>query len=369
MRFLVITSAPTLKTENGYEAYGPYVYEMDIWFKYAKEITILCPTSYPTDFFIKPFENQSINIIKAPYLETKTITGVLSLIWKIPFILFIITREMIRADHIHLRCPGNISLLGAVIQVFFPKKKKTAKYAGNWDPKSKQPLSYRFQKWILSNTILTKKIKVLVYGEWPGQTKNILPFFTASYWKSEMEEVIQREYDKKLIFLFIGTLSKGKRPLLTLQIIHELLKRGINCKLDVYGDGEQKEILIDFIKKNNLHTAIELHGNKNKEVVKAQLQKAHFLILPSVSEGWPKVIAEAMFWGCMPISNSVSCIPWMLGEDERGVLIPSDLDEIVNTLISEVNDTTRLQNKSNAAVKWSRKYTLDLFENKIKQIM
>ena len=36
------------------------------------------------------------------------------------------------ADHIHLRCPGNIGLLGCIVQIAFPKKVKTVKYAGNW---------------------------------------------------------------------------------------------------------------------------------------------------------------------------------------------------------------------------------------------
>ena len=70
-----------------------------------------------------------------------------------------------------------MGLIGAIVNILFPNKQKTAKYAGNWDPKSKQPWSYRLQKWILSNTFLTKNMQVLVYGEWPNQTKNIKPFF------------------------------------------------------------------------------------------------------------------------------------------------------------------------------------------------
>ncbi len=88
---------------------------------------------------------------------------------------------MKQVNHIHLRCPGNVGLLGCIVQVFFPSKIKTAKYAGNWDPKSKQPIAYKLQKWILSNTLLSKKIKVLVYGEWLKQTKNIKTIFRNFY--------------------------------------------------------------------------------------------------------------------------------------------------------------------------------------------
>ena len=101
--------------------------------------------------------------------------------------LGIIYKAMQQADHIHLRCPGNMGLLAAVVQICFPKKKKTAKYAGNWDPKAKQPFTYKMQRWLLSNTFLTKNMQVLVYGEWPKQTSNIKPFFTATYSAKEIQ--------------------------------------------------------------------------------------------------------------------------------------------------------------------------------------
>ena len=113
------------------------------------------------------------------------------------------------ADHIHLRCPGNVGLLGSLVQVFFPSKPKTAKYAGNWDPKAKQPLSYKIQKWLLSNTLLTKNMTVLVYGEWPNQTKNIKSFFTATYREADKKEIQIRKLEADIQFVFVGTLSVG----------------------------------------------------------------------------------------------------------------------------------------------------------------
>jgi len=50
------------------------------------------------------------------------------------------------ANHIHLRCPGNIGLLACLIQILFPNTPKTSKYAGNWDPNAKQPFTYKIQK-------------------------------------------------------------------------------------------------------------------------------------------------------------------------------------------------------------------------------
>ena len=81
-------------------------------------------------------------------------------IFVIPIIVCKIFKVCFWADHIHLRCPGNIGLLGVLVQVFFPKKIKTVKYAGNWDPNSKQPKTYILQKKILSNTCAVVVVQV-----------------------------------------------------------------------------------------------------------------------------------------------------------------------------------------------------------------
>lgn len=277
---------------------------------------------------------------------------------------------MKQADHIHLRCPGNMGLLGCVVQILFPLKPKTAKYAGNWDPKSKQPWSYKLQKWLLNNTFLTKNIQVLVYGNWPNQTKNIKSFFTASYYKSEIESLYIRNYTKPLHFCFVGSLSPGKRPELALKFVEELRHQGTDAVLHVYGDGALKENFQKNIREKKAEDWAFMYGNQPKQQIKKALQYSHFLILPSQSEGWPKAVAEAMFWGCIPIATSVSCIPWMLGYGERGFLIePQHLKTQLKDFKTLQKKPKALEEKSKKAAEWSRQYTLDDFEIAISKLM
>ena len=273
-----------------------------------------------------------------------------------------------KADHIHLRCPGNIGLLGCCVQILFPKKNKTAKFAGNWDPKAMQPLSYRFQKWILSNTVLTKNIKVLIYGKWEQQSKNIVPFFTATYKNSETEIPIERNFKNALNFTFVGSLVKGKRPLLAIKIVEALNKQGYDARLDIFGEGVLKTELENYISKNKLETIVRFHGNQSKEQVKAALQNAHFLILPSKSEGWPKAVAEAMFYGTIPIATPISCVPNMLDYGERGILIEANVEDAVLKIIDTINNKD-LKKISKLASAWSQNFTLDYFESEIKKLL
>ncbi len=369
MKFLIITHVKHTKQDGNYYAYAPYVREMNIWLNHVDEVKIVAPLSNfaKTDIDLE-YKHSTINFSEIPAIEfTSLFKGLLSII-KTPIILVNVFRSCNKADHIHLRCPGNIGLLGCFVQILFPKKIKTAKYAGNWDPNSKQPLSYGIQKKILSNTFLTKNMQVLVYGKWQNQTKNIKPFFTASYSKNEIPQIQTRNFKGVLNFMFVGTLVKGKRPLFTLQLIEALHKKGINVKLDLYGDGILRETLQDYVSKNKLKSIVTIHGNVVKSNLKKAYKSTHFLILPSKSEGWPKAIAEAMFFGVIPISTKVSCVNWMLDEGRRGVLIENDLEKAV-VKITESIKNDNLTSMSVASQQWSQKYTLDVFEEEIIKLL
>lgn len=366
MKFLVVTNAPTLYQNRAYCAYAPYAREMDIWSDFIEEFKILSPNNYSSSLLTQPFENQPELVVVSSLQFTSLKTIVLSAI-KLPIIIIKLFKAMYWADHIHLRCPGNIGLLGCFVQLFYPKKIKTAKYAGNWDPKSKQPLSYRLQKWLLSNTLLTKNMTALVYGDWPNQTKNIKSFFTATFTEAEKEPLKVRDYRSALEFMFVGSLVEGKRPLFAIQLIEQLLKQGKQVRLHLFGDGVLRPKLESYIKSHQLEAYIILHGNQPKDVIKTYYKTSHFLILASKSEGWPKVVAEAMFFGVIPLSTRVSCVPTMLGHGQRGILVEADLDQAVKVFNSYAE--ANFKSMSIKALEWSQAYTLDRFEKEIRDLI
>ncbi|MCF7560307.1 glycosyltransferase [Sabulilitoribacter multivorans] len=370
MKFLIISHVEHKLNGKTISAYAPYVREMNIWLKHVDEVHIVAPKiSEKKNAIDLDYKHNNLNFKEVSSLEFTSIKKAFLSIYKIPLIIITLFKACKRADHIHLRCPGNIGLLGCLVQIFFPHKLKTAKYAGNWDPKAKQPWSYKFQKRLLSNTFLTKKITVLVYGDWKNQSKNIKPFFTATYSDNEKEPLKNRNYSKLLKFVFIGSLVKGKRPLLAIKIVEALYKKGKNIQLDIYGEGILKEELQQYMVNNKLEGFVKILGNKEKEIIKKTLKSAHFLILPSKSEGWPKAIAEAMFFGVIPISTSMSCVPHMLDNGKRGILIESELEKAVYKIENSLNDIEQLKLMSNNALKWSQNYTLETFEVEIMKLL
>ena len=366
MNFVIVTHVPHILHQGKYFAYAPYVREMNIWAKQVDKLIIVAPIidSEVTSIEINYVHNH-IEFIPIAQFDVLQLKSIFTSVFKIPGICFSIYRAMQKADHIHLRCPGNVGLLGSFVQVLFPKKIKTAKYAGNWDPKSKQPLSYKVQKWMLSNTFLTKNMQVLVYGEWENNSKNIKPFFTASYHESDKSILPPRDFENQIRFVFVGTLVSGKNPLYAIKLVEELKRKGFDVGLKLYGEGAERNALEVYSKDNNLENYISLEGNQNAETIKKAYEQSHFVVLPSESEGWPKAVAEGMFWGCVPITTKVSCLPFMLDHGLSGILLDQNLDEDVKQIEVVLQNQIDFERMSKNAAEWSRKYTLDVFESEI----
>ena len=370
MKFLVISSAPFIRKSDGIYAYSPYVKEIEVWQKHVDKIAFSCPFwGNEGDLLVTKIPFKIDDIYELKEFNFKTF---FSAIKSIPILFInciILFKSIYKSDVIHLRCPGNIGLLASFIQVFFPSKSKTVKYAGNWDSKAKQPLSYKIQKWMLSNTFLTKNMQVLVYGEWKNQSKNIKPFFTATYSQSEITEIEPRSLNGKIKMIFVGMLSKGKQPLYAIKVVEELKKQNFDVELSIYGDGNERFAIEEYINLQNLNSYIFLKGNTNRETMKVIYKESHFLILPSKSEGWPKVVAEAMFWGCLPIATPVSCVPNMLGFGEKGILLTEKLYADLVAISNVLSNQEEYNKKIKSAINWSRQFTIDKFEQEIKNIL
>ena len=370
MKLVVFSAAPIVKKDAISFLYAPYEKEMQLWAKHAHSIQFCCPVwREDRKLLIAPVSFETQPTIELNDFDITSFWNIFKAIPRVIRNFSIIYKTMKRADHIHLRCPGNIGLLACFVQILFPNTTKTAKYAGNWDPNAKQPLTYKLQKRILNNTFLTKNMQVLVYGEWKGSSKNIKPFFTATYSEKEIVQPISKKINEEIKFIFVGTLSEGKQPLYAIQLIEELKKKNSIAHLSVYGEGHLRDKMEEYISVNNLKNQVTIFGNQTKDIIKQAYQNNHFLILPSKSEGWPKVVAEAMFFGCVPLTTNVSCVNYMIDKGNRGVILSLNLNEDIAQIQKLIHDENLYVKMSERAANWSQHFTTEYFENEIIKLL
>ena len=130
MKFLIVTHVIHTKKGNDYYAYSPYVNEMNIWLRHTDSVTIVAPLKKNDVFELQQkYISESIHFIPVPQFSFTNFFESLRALVVIPIVIWKLFSAMVSSDHIHLRCPGNMGLLGAFVQIFFPSKNKSAKYA------------------------------------------------------------------------------------------------------------------------------------------------------------------------------------------------------------------------------------------------
>lgn len=372
MRLLLYSHVIHKKYNGLTYAYGPYVREMNLWLQEFESVTIIAPCiqSNQIDPIDEIFFCNNVHHIKLFSISTKGFGAKLKSLVVVPLNTIIIYMSMFRTGHVHVRCPGNIGLLSCFVQLCFPWKRKSFKFAGNWVENVRQPITYRIQKWIIANCFLTRKSTALVYGKKPSDNECVINAFTATYSENDKFPLTARplSIEKPIKLIFAGALISGKNPLVAVDVCRILNEQGLNVTLTICGSGPLHEIVLKYILDNGLNEKVICKGNISRMELDVLYQSSHFLLMPSKSEGWPKSVAEAMWWGALPVVTPVSCVPDMLGHGIRGILVSPDASQIATSILSVIKNPEQYQLMCNQAMEWSREYTLESFQELIQSI-
>jgi glycosyltransferase involved in cell wall biosynthesis len=246
--------------------------------------------------------------------------------------------ELSRADVVHVRCPANISLIGIVLLALTARPSlRWVKYAGNWRPGGKEALSYTLQRWLLNKGL--HRGVVTVNGRWSAQPQHVKSFYNPCLTDEELTEASLSALNKQLAIpirlLFVGRLEHEKGVARALHILALLEKYGLDARLDLIGDGPDRRDFEHLALELDIRNRVEFHGWLPRTSLDPLYRHAHMMLFPSSSsEGWPKVLSEAMAYGVVPVASNVSSIPQYLQRFRTGwALPPDDLQGFVETII------------------------------------
>ena len=155
----------------------------------------------------------------------------------------------------------------------------------------------------------------------------------------------ERKFNKKnqIEFVAIGRLTKQKNHVFLLESFKLLLKKleKENKQLPVlkiYGQGELKEQLIEYIEKNKIKN-VELMGITNE--VNEVLKQSDVYIMSSIFEGFSISLIEAMVSGIAIICTDVGGNREIIG-NEAGILIESNnINQMVEALYKSLDENIR----------------------------
>lgn len=148
-------------------------------------------------------------------------------------------------------------------------------------------------------------------------------------WSKEIEKIRNRQQ-----VLFVGALLPVKNVIKLVEAFTVVLKEMPHVQLLMAGEGSLEFELQQNILGQRLGNSIKLIGKKTHNELASLMQSSHVLTLPSVSEGWPNVVMEAMACGTPVVASDRCGMPEQIINDSYGYLCkPNSVEDIAEKLI------------------------------------
>ncbi|MGS2726885.1 glycosyltransferase [Psychroserpens sp. BH13MA-6] len=267
-----------------------------------------------------PYTSDRVKLLELPALGGTKAKDKFRLVLNAPKVLKTVRKALKHTDYFQFRAPTGIGVYVIPYLIFCCSKQGWFKYAGNWK-QEKAPLAYRFQRWLLK----TQKRPVTINGQWPDQPTHCLTFENPCLTLKEVAEGdsirLQKRHNlSQMNMCFVGRLEIEKGIALMIESLLQLSPEEQSRINDIHivGDGIFREACMTMVKNSTLNFIF--HGHISREVVHDIYKKCHAIILPSASEGFPKVVSEAMNYGCLPIVSNISAMAHYIKDGENGFL-------------------------------------------------
>lgn len=358
---MIISHTPHQIRDGQIYGFGPTVREIN----YLASI-------FETIVHVAPLDRVSISSISTPYVENvkfvslpmvggEGIYNKLKIFLLAPTIIRIVNRELKKVDFFQFRAPTSIGVYLIPFFIMFSKKQGWFKYAGNWNDRN-MPISYRFQKWLLKH--ITKR-KVTINGKWPRLRSNFLSFENPCLSDQELSEGLEsarsKNFYKQLTLLFVGRIEREKGMDILVHLMNSLKNHDCISELILIGEG-RLEYYRGMITSKVITT---FTGGLIRSEINQYYKKAHILILPSLSEGFPKVVAEAAAYGCVPVVTNVSALSQYIS-DTNGLLFknfdPQEMSLQLETLLA---NRIELAKKSQNIIGLAKNFTYSYYLKRI----
>lgn len=224
---------------------------------------------------------------------------------------------------------------------------------------------------ILSKANFLISNKILVYSPRIIQERklnffrNKIDIFCKSYISdSEINFVKISEKDDTIGFLGDISSAKGVQNLI---IAFKMLQYKDNFTLHLGGIGDSDYIkkLLKYANDNGFGDKLIYYGWINREDIPNFFSKIKYFVLPSISEGIPNVILEAMGSGCCVISTPVGGIRDVIIDNFNGLIINNNSPKSIYEGILRANSSDLKKISINAFNTIKEKYS---FDNAVKNI-
>jgi glycosyltransferase involved in cell wall biosynthesis len=374
MRLLIVSHTAHYERDGAIVGWGPTVREIGHLSRLFDEVVHVAPLhDGPAPASSLPYAGDRVRLRAVSSAGGPGIRSKLGILASIPEYVAAISAECRRADAVHVRCPANIALVACVLLALRRRPRpRWLKYAGNWRPAGPEAWSYTLQRWWLGRGLSGGL--VTVNGHWPGQRPHVRSFLNPCLTAAEIVAAGAAAHTKRLDspihLLFVGALNRPKGVGRALEILSRLRRAGLDATLDLVGDGPDRPAFEHKAEELGVAGAATFRGWLPRTDLGPVYERAHILLHPSSSsEGWPKVLSEAMAYGVVPVAGAVSSIPEVLHATGAGMAVPpDDLDGFAAAIGDLAANPERWLRASRAGSESAAAFTYDAYLEAVQKL-
>jgi hypothetical protein len=272
-----------------------------------------------------------------------------------------LVREVGRADAVHTPIPGDVGTIGMFLAMLFGKP-LFVRHCGNWlAPKT---TAERFWKWLMERTAGGRRVMLTTGGgaEPPSDTNAALQWiFSTSLTEDELRRCALRRdapFGARLIIACRQDPEKGTGAVI--RSLPRIIARFPDATLDVVGDGPALEGFKKEAQALGVAHRVTFHGKVSHDAVIRLFRSASVFCYPTAaSEGFPKVVLEALACGLPVVTTRVSVLPDLLSTGGGALIEAVDSDSIADGVAACLGDAAEYARKSQRAIETASRYSLE----------
>ncbi len=175
------------------------------------------------------------------------------------------------------------------------------------------------------------------------------------------------ESGREARLLFVGSLSQRYKGLhVLLRALRLCANKGQRLRLDVLGDGAYRAEYEQLAAELGVGDSVTFHGYvSRKQGVLQQLQESDLFVMPSLVEGLPRAMLEAMACGVPCVGSDIGGIPELLSPDD--MVPPGDSEALAAKLAEVLNSPRRLREMSERNYRAAMDYKADMLRARRKE--
>lgn len=248
------------------------------------------------------------------------------------------------ADAILVVMPGQVGFLSYLMARLRRKRVGVAVVGDPWEALSEgatehgarraaRPVMYLAQRWMCRRADTTLYVtEQSLQRKYPPSPRR--PTFAAT--NAAVTEVRAPKHrapsTAQLRVLTVGSMSQPYKGIdFLIEAVRLVRQGGVNAELVIVGDGRLRHDL-EELANHRLGTGYQFLGQLPRGEVDREYMLADLFVLASLTEGFPRVLVEAMSKGLPCIGTNVGGIPELL--DDSYIVEPRDSSAIADALVS-----------------------------------